>query len=141
VATYYLTYTENTYEICSPDPDDDWDHGQYGVTVLLHDLYPYNPECPHHQIESESYNDLFGVEEVKQGEIAYVVLVIYQDGDTFGSSGYWTVPGIFSDANRAEQLVKDIENGKAVTTKYMLPWDGYFASLSSAEVIPMVVLP
>lgn len=82
---------------------------------------------------------IYGVEDVPVGANAYVVVCAYIDGDTFGYSGYWTVAGLFADAERAEDVRKRCE-GENDTDRMFRPWDGYFASLRSAEVYPLTVL-
>jgi hypothetical protein len=67
------------------------------------------------------------------GKSLFMVYVRYSTGDTFGSSsGNPYFPGIYDSYEKADAVVKSIEDG---TYDGYKPWYGYFDSLDSVEVV------
>lgn len=140
---YYLTYDEHSYVITEPEDSDEpfSDQGETGVDVTLRAIHRSPVKGGHELVSDEGgYSRLYGVEDVPAGETAYVVLVNYSDGDTFGSSGYWTIAAVCSNPQSAKNIVERCEGENDLSHRAYRPWDGYFAHLNSAEVVPMTVL-
>lgn len=81
----------------------------------------------------------YDFEEVQSGDTAYLVIVEYTDGGTFGYDGYWTVAGVYATQEGAERAVQRAEGDNDTEVRYRA-WDGYFASLRDARVEPLMVL-
>lgn len=77
--------------------------------------------------------DLYGNTDCKK---AWVVIVKYSDGDTFGSSsGNLCAYAAFSHKAEAEKCMKEILAEKSMRKfKAYQPWTGYFNSLESCEI-------
>lgn len=127
---YYLTYDECSYMIDPPEASDEpfSYRGRSGLNVYPRSLHRSNPRVPHELIDTET--------DIALGAMAYVVVVTYTDGDTFGSSGYWCVEGLYASPENA----KDAADGAETGGDGYQPWDGYFARFEAAEVVPMTVL-
>lgn len=85
---YSASVDSSSYYAREPNPDDQWDSGEsalniHGVTVTRDDKYG---------------DELSG----SPGDTAVVLVEHYSDGDTFGSSEYAQVRGIFSNQEEAE---------------------------------------
>lgn len=133
----FVTYSEHTFVIIPPEEGDGpWlDQGSTGVDVTLNTLHRTPPQGCYENCERA----LYGVEDIPVGDTAHIVLVVYEDGDTFGSSGYWCVAGIASTPESAEAIRLRCE-GQNDTDRAYRPWDGYFARLTDASVVPLTVL-
>lgn len=71
-------------------------------------------------------------------EQVWLALVLYTTGDSFScSSGNPHVLGVFETADLAAAATEKAEQGGDRSA----PWDGYFNSLDSTDVIPLKVLP
>lgn len=149
---YFLTVSERSW---ISDPGEDSDdryayrgHSECEATLRTLSLTKPNPEDAYYNYERIA-DDAYGiyyppVREVPAEGTAYVILVHYTDGDTFGSSGYWCVPALVDTQERAREIVEAIQGPQEadkLTRSRWRPWDGYFAGLSSVEVHEMVVQP
>lgn len=128
---------------CTEDHEHSWcEQPSYALSVTPVSLhrerrtFRMGYELVHDREYSEA---LYGVADVAVGDTAFLLLIEYIDGGTFGYSGYWCCAGVFSTAEEAEAARKRAE-GENDTARMYRPWDGYFASLRSAEVHPMTVL-
>lgn len=141
---YYVKLDEYTYTITEPDPDDDWDSGESGLEYTFKSISLSEPkgDYGYRIIDTENnYQAIYGVDSnISVGEQAYVVVVKYTDGDTFGSSEYTTIVAIKKDINDAYEVVKKVNNNNDTDVTYR-PWDGYFAHLNSVEVEIGVLRP
>jgi len=99
-------------------------------------------------------------DEFRCGDVAFMVVVRYSDGDTLGSStGNWSIWGIYRDAKDAMKQKGLIEAdarsgasgdmkgredaiGLASTNPHhsLYDWRGYFNSLENVEIHTMAVL-
>lgn len=144
---YYITYDEHTYVITEPEGSDEpySDQGATGVDVTLKAIHRNVPNGgPHEVVTDEGYRRAYyGLDDIAPGNTAYVVLVNYFDGDTFGSSGYWMIAAVKATPEAAAAATKRC-NSPRVGSEYdfttLRSWDGYFAGINSVEVIPMTVL-
>jgi hypothetical protein len=89
----------------------------------------------------------------KKGDTVYVVVVTYEDGDTFGRSyGNICVVDVFENEEEAEKIASiiygdekksdkdDIFDKKVKRSfKGYAPWVGYFERLQSVDVFPFVI--
>jgi hypothetical protein len=142
---YALTFTESYYQDspgCTEDHECSWCEQPSGhVNVEPGSLHRERRNLGgHYQIAPDGYESVYEVQDVPVGAMAYLVVVEYTDGGTFGYDGYWCVPGLYSTPEEAEECRKRCEAPNDVPTRALRPWDGYFASLGSARVEPMVVL-
>lgn len=146
---YFLTYDEHSYTITEPEPNPDnepyMDQGSSGVDVYPRTLHLSKPSGPHEAISSERrYGGMksFPIETLSAGDSAYVVIVTYSDGDTFGSSGYWKVAAVCSTPEQAKTAEEraQIPEPRQIGGDDWMPWHGYFAHLKNVETYPMVVL-
>lgn len=142
-ATYYLTYSQQTY-IDDPGEQSDEPYSWQGVSrvnVYPRALHRSEPTGEHVSISPD--RTVYAVDELSPGAVAFVVIANYQDGDTFGSSGYWEVAGVASTPEDAKKMAAAAEDERTAVRSAdpsYRPWDGYFASLNSVEIVPMVVL-
>ncbi len=98
------------------------------------------------QEPSSWYKEPFEIECQKIPKIVYVVLVRYEDGDTFGNSyGHGHIEGVYLSEDQAQKIVESIrENtyvGKDATKEDhgYIPWNGYFNRLESVNYHPMMI--
>ncbi len=91
--------------------------------------------------------------EVKKGDVVFIVVVTFEDGDTFGRScGNVCVVDIFKDEKEAETLASIIYGDEKKCDKDDLfdrqakrsykgyaPWHGYFERLENVEVQKFIV--
>ena len=104
---------------------------------------------------TEDYPDVVAPFDLKTGDDAYVVWVIWSSGDSFGheSGAFAEAIGIFKDAKAAFELSNHIErtdwrkintlklttsDGQQFNTGWV-PWSGYFESLDSVQVDAVLV--
>ena len=134
----YLGYTELWYTIEEGDGIDElysWHGGQerdVTFTKLVTDS----------KLVSPYYEIINTTEDFKSGDTAYLVVVKYTTGDTFGyTSGNIDIPAIAKNEEAALKIALDIENkvGEFAEEKYRYPWQGYFEGLESVHVETMKV--
>jgi hypothetical protein len=91
--------------------------------------------------------------EVKKGDTVFIVVVTFEDGDTFGRSyGNVCVVDIFTNEEEAETLASIISDDEKKCDKDDIldrkakrsyegyaPWDGYFERLENVEVQKFIV--
>lgn len=76
-------------------------------------------------------------DQIDIGKLAYVVVVKYTTGNTFGCShGHLTIPEIHDSRGKAQEIADQIENRKY---KGYSPWCGYFEDLESVDVESFIV--
>lgn len=137
---YFLKRTEVTYEINPPETDrGEVDSGEYGKHVYPHSLHRTSPGGLDVEILDDGLYGGFRYDGVAVGATAYLVVVEYIDGDTFGFSGYWCVPCIRTNRHEAEQFLKYIETNQGRVFRW--PWQGYFANYEGGRVEALEVLP
>lgn len=132
----YLTYEETSTGGEPRDPSDRWtdyttEHRIFEMKQLFLDR-PEDWEVEEVEVSGHSL--------VNHGDVLFVVLVRYSTGDTFTDvRGCWNIPIICTDKVKAANIVESIKNGSYLLDKYH-PWVGYFETLESVDVHPMVVL-
>lgn len=142
---YYITAEERTWVEDPGEPDADrydW-HGGSGLDVRLTGIYASEPASERWgwwTASNRSYDSVYGVEEIAAGDPAYVLVVRYRGGDTFGYSGYWTPAGVFATREAAEAARHRAEGENDTDSAYR-PWDGYFESLTEARIDELVMRP
>lgn len=124
----YMTYTEDREggEVCAGQENDSWpDYEPTTIAFAPIGLFVEpNQWCETIEIGFDPSN--------KINEYLFVLIVRYQDGDTFGyTSGYWRVEGIYLSTSEADKIKQKIVSGKY---KKYEPWNGYFAHLENIEI-------
>lgn len=136
---YFLRFNEHSF--CNSPPEDSVEpysyQGDYGVSFTPLSLH--RSEVTGWDVESVG-DTLYGTDDIPAGTTAHVVVVNYQDGDTFGSRGHWKVVGVKRDSAEAERVVQRAE-GPNDTAHAWRSWDGYFAHLNFAVAYSLVVSP
>ncbi len=131
----YLTYDERRYGGSPINPEDAWpDYEDEHVEFYPIGLFKDRDNAgifPHGLMEDEVHGTF------EPGDGAYVVIVRYGSGSTFGRSfGEWHLVGVYDNENSAKEIEKSIENH---TFEGYMPWVGYFESFESANVFAMLV--
>lgn len=136
---YFFTYDEHTYWNSEPDyedPDRFAFQGDAGLDIVLIDCYRSIPKGKSYE-SVNSDNCVYDCQDISSGGIAYVLLVNFTTGGTFGSHGAWVVAGVFASYEEANLCIKKAE-GPQPDEGYR-PWDGYFESLNSIKIVEMLV--
>jgi len=126
----YLNYNEYVSGGEIEDPSDRWsnrtpEHKDFNPRYLFLDRDLAGTFA--HGLSDE---EIFG--EFEAGDIAYLLYVRYQTGDTFGySTGNWHIIGAFKDLKEASKVEYKINNDEYEGYK---PWTGYFERLESVEI-------
>lgn len=141
---YYVKAQEHTYEIDPPEPNPTNEpymyQGSYGLILNVDYIYRTKQEGPDiTRFEKDGYDDIYGYDEIPLGNAAFMVIVKYTTGDTFGSHGAWTMPAVKADINDAYKALAKC-NKPDDKNPYRRAWDGYFEHLESVEVVHSVVL-
>lgn len=72
--------------------------------------------------------------EIYEAAEVYVVIVRYQDGDSFGTShGNWCVAGVATTAEEARKIEAAARLPQKDHSHYR-EWDGYFSGLEEVEI-------
>jgi hypothetical protein len=139
---YYMTYSEQTWCEDPGDGSDEqysWEGGS-GCAVTVRNLSLTKPSGEYVVIDPSRYGTVYDIEQVMAGQKAYVVIVVYQDGGTFGYYCEWRAVGLYATQEAAEAVRKQCEAENDTERAYR-PWDGYFASLREARVEEMTLTP
>jgi hypothetical protein len=132
-----LCYKERTYggEISPGQEGDSWpSHEDEIIEIDLLSLHRPDSKSKKLSYDRETVYADFNPSKVDQ---AYLVMVRYSDGDTFGhSSGHMYVEGVYKSKKKADKVAKSIEKD---TYKGYKAWSSYFGGLESVEVVNMSV--
>jgi len=132
----YLRYDQHTEggEICEGQEDVSYpDYEPEQITTYYRSAHLLPPPRSRGYHQSVEVSDVVG--KCKQ---VWLALVLYTTGDSFScTSGNPHVLGVFETADLAAAAIAKAEQGGDRSA----PWDGYFNSLDSTEVIPLEVLP
>ena len=139
-----LYYTYNEIHVSGGDDvsDEEWSdrtHAYYSWS--LEDVSADKPPIPLHSAAfvGAIVNGEWKERPAKAGDDVWVVVVIYGDGDTFGSSsGHGTVACICVDGESAVAAQKKIQEGWEGPNDYAI-WKGYFADLQSVQIKRRIV--
>jgi hypothetical protein len=134
----YYTYTEHHVSGGEALSAEEWsDRSDAHYEWTLKDVYatapehtPYNSSAPVGSFVKGKWVDgtLSGKDE------AFVVVVRYSTGDTFGTSmGHGTVACICTDGKSAAAAVAAIQNGQVPKGREYAPWQGYFERLEGVH--------
>lgn len=127
MTTVYLEYEKTASVI---EFSEDWSHDEVDYKFL--NLFLNKKDC-----RSWTRLELESNDELVRGKQAYVVIVRYQTGGTFGRvDGCATVKGVFSNYEVADALRNSIEDGTYSGHK---EWVGYFERLRSVTVETFMV--
>jgi hypothetical protein len=147
---YYVDM--DTLIVCTDTGDGDesdrwaWQGGSECIDSTIKGIYYKRPESlPMGWIEVHDGRNgaTYGVGHILPRYDAYVLVVRYIDGDTFGYNGYADISGIFSTyetAKTAETLACDPDDGK-FCGPVSRPWDGFFARLTGTDIHVVEVQP
>ena len=134
----------------SPDPDDQWDSGDYDgrVSAVEAEWYDGDLERPDGIVRFREHT--FHADGAMPGELVHVVVADYLSGSTFGTTaGSYEVIEVFRDRNKALELARIAEEFKGEQRSqgilagweysyedktYFATWLGYFETLKSVRV-------
>lgn len=72
---------------------------------------------------------------VYDAEKVLLVVVRFQDGDTFGTSyGNWEIVDVVLTMGEAEEIRRNIDAGEYTHKNGYNPWEGYFNQLEAVEI-------
>lgn len=143
---YYLRFSEHTYVIDPGDchSDDQWAYrGHDGLSLAVKGICRSKISgWDVKSIDKDDYESCYGVDDIKTGDTAYVVVVEYTTGGTFHTYDTWCVAAVTKEPDKAQEIVKKCyaENDGSTRSTYR-SWDGYFESINSAYVEPFIVGP
>jgi len=111
--------------------DGPWpNHADTNVSVQFIQLHR---EPPKHRF---FYHSIEVSEELKKLDTAYLAVVRYSTGDTFGhTNGAWYVVDIAPTYKEAEKILD-----RAINEKGYKPWEGYFERFECTEIHTMEVV-
>lgn len=126
----YYEEHHNGGEICKgqegmpwPDREDEIIEVEF-LALLRHDSKDFS-----HSVET-IYADF----DITKAQGAYLVVVRFSDGDTFGRTlGYHSVDGVYETKEKAQVSVKEIED-----TRYK-EWKSFFGRFESVEIVYMKI--
>lgn len=126
----YLVYDENRSGGAAHDPNDRWtNHEPTYIDVKFHEFYR---QPPTHRF---FYDSIMVDEETFNADRAYLAVVRYSTGDTFGSTyGAFYIVGATATRKEATTMLEEALKGSGYK-----PWEGYFESLEGTEVHGLVV--
>lgn len=127
----YFTYDESRRGGEDINPDEEWsDRAPTTIEVKFHEFYRTPPT---HRF---FYDSVIVDEATFNSDEAYLAVVRYTDGDTFGyTDGSWHIVGATNSVEVAKEMLELALNNK---DSYK-PWEGYFASLQRTEIERLVV--
>jgi hypothetical protein len=137
---YWIKTVERTYWLEEPEESsEEFSYqGDAGLDFNITSLHSSKQSGPGVTSLRSSEDGIYGYERLNPGQQAYLVVAKYRTGDTFGSHETYTVAAIKSDRDQAEAVMRICERPNDGSAK-LRPWDGYFESLLSAEVVPIEV--
>jgi hypothetical protein len=104
------------------NPDDEWDNGSTDASVNIGSAA---------LVERDSYDCLPTDEELKVGDVVFLVWAKYGTGDSFGSyGGKYELLDVTKDSAKATERAKF----HRARTDYGAPWIGYFEWLDDIYV-------
>lgn len=128
------------------------DPEEYGSWGAEYESYIYRARINVGQDQCSYNYERFDIgQEVKPGEVVYVLYMIYSDGDSFGRArGKIEVLWVFKDASAAFEAKKNVEKYKKeysikikteVGTEITLsnPGSGYFERVDSVDIKTLIV--
>ena len=137
--TLYIKYKETTYggEVCKGQENDPWPNYE----TAYHE-YHYEYATKNKPTDNQLYGNYTTLEvapEVLLEDKVYLAIVVYGDGNTFGSSsGHHEIIGGFSTRKEAEELLSHVtKHGYDNRDGGFYPWNGYFNSLEGKIVIKL----
>jgi hypothetical protein len=127
----YFIYDEHRSGGESLEPDNRWSsHADINIEVKFHEFYR-NPPTHRFFYDSKEVS-----EEIYNASRAYLAVVRYSTGSTFGNTyGAWHIVGIALTREDAEKMLKEAVEDEGGYK----PWVGYFESLTDTEVYGLVI--
>ena len=143
--TIYITYTENRTggEPLSNEPystrEDTF------IDIKWNNVYTKDPKNIEREVVEIDFNP-------EKQEHIYIVVVRYQDGDSYSfSHGNWCFVGAYETVKEAQEIIDQIKyddedydnedyDNKKEKYKGYKPWNGYFAKLEDVELNALHVL-
>jgi hypothetical protein len=135
-----------------PETNEQWSNREDEIHNYTLDSVNLETEKAQYSLDAKEVTVGFKVE---NGDTVYVLLVTYEDGDTFGRSyGNIYVVGVYESEEEADKVRADIDYDerhcnrddlfdvdKKKTRRYKgyASWRGYFERFTSAEMFEMVV--
>ncbi len=132
---YWIDADERTYVTRPGDESNDpySDRGSTGLSLQVKGI-SRSPISMAKTAARDSYDDVYGVDDIPAGDKAYVVVVEYTTGDTFGSNDTWCIAAVKASREDAEEAKIKCYAGNKLTERAFRPWDGYFEHLNSAYI-------
>lgn len=105
--------------------DSDWDFGDASLSL--------------YQSWSESFDTKFNF---SPGDKCYLVVPVWSTGDSFGHDGHACAEifGVFHTYDEAVAFSNDLRT-KGIPKGLYKPWEGYFESLDSIEILERILKP
>jgi hypothetical protein len=137
--TLYIKYRDSEHggEICEGEENDPYPSHERKYYDYSYDFATRT--FPTGNTSFGRYKSLTVEPEVFSGDKIFLAIVIYSDGDTFGSSsGHHEIIGGFSTRKEAEELLSHVtKDGYDNRPEGFYPWNGYFSSLEGKTVIKL----
>jgi len=147
----YVSVQTHSWVTQEADPDDSWDRDNTAMAIDEVTVYKSENE----NTKRYWYPDL--EVDAEPGDMVYVVILRYSDGDTFGNDdGNYDVADVFKTEIEALELQNHFNQWKPEYTKwgssrsvpfttefngkeYRVPWAGYFEQYESVDIYPCLV--
>lgn len=134
----YIEYTTSSEGGVAINPEERWsDRTDQHVTLEVKNLFKTEPK---HLF----FKDSIEVDpKVLEQTHAFLVVVRYQTGDTFGTShGNFHFQDVCATQEEAEEVAKACHKPRDKNSKENYrPWDGYFERLEDVEIHGMLLNP
>lgn len=127
----YFTYDERSTGGEDINPEEEWsDRTPTTIEVRFREFYRTPPAHRFFYDSVEVDEDTFNSDE------AYLAVVRYSTGDTFGhTDGAWHIVGAANSVKKAEEMLQIALNSK---DSYK-PWEGYFERFERTEIERLIV--
>ncbi len=134
-----LLRTSHSVDTSEADPNDSWDRPNTYTTHRVEGL---------RLCDKDGYGCLPVDDDIKSGDTLWVLYAIYSTGDSFGhdEGGQFEWLSWHRTEELAQKNLSAIEAGASSLTldngkrqDFYRGWDGYFESLDSLEVKPLIV--
>lgn len=138
----YLDYREyySGGEMCDgQDPEDDYVSYE-DEHIDFCPLYFYTKRSKALSWKAEQIDDKGVHGEFKKGDTAYLAVIRYGTGSTFGCKlGQWKIEGVFSSKELAETHLAEVLKDSSKSLEGYCYWDDYFGGYEGSEVYPLIV--
>jgi hypothetical protein len=132
---YYLEVPIHRYTVREIDPTDSWDAGETGINFDVTRIARSNNSLRGWDVEKVflDYWNKWESDDIPIGSPAFVVVVYYSTGNTFGREEALDFPAVKATYEAAQEVVADIRLDK----KGLMPWNGYFEYVIDISVVEL----